>query len=257
MQYQNQNFNGEYDFRVRFHRDWKINEHLHEYSEFLYCKKGSCTVIINKQEIQLTEKQLAWISPNCVHQYDCSSAEVICAVFSNDYIPLFFNELKKRTLRATPIDVSDLSDLLENLLIMKNDDNLTICGYLNLISARVINQSTFDNVKYTDGILYQKVISYLSEHYVENITLSQIAKKFGYNEKYLSHTLHNLTGIHFRQLLTFYRLDHAKKLLRTRKEINITTIAAESGFYSINTFNRAFKEITGKSPSEYRDNYKN
>ena len=257
MEYQNQNFNGEYDFRVRFHKGWKINEHLHEYSEFLYCKKGSCTVIINKQEIQLSENQLAWISPNYVHQYDCSSAEVICAVFSNDYIPIFFNELKNRTLRATPINISDLSEILEKSLELNNEDPLTVCGYLNLIGAKVIERSTFDTIRYTDGILYQKVISYLSEHYVENITLSQIAKKFGYNEKYLSHTLHNLTGIHFRQLLTFYRLDHAKKLLRSRKNINITTIAAESGFYSINTFNRAFKEMTGKSPSEYRNNYKN
>ena len=257
MQYQNQNFNGEYDFRVRFHKDWKINEHLHEYSEFLYCKKGTCTVIINKQEIQLSEKQLAWISPNYVHQYDCSSAEAICAVFSNDYIPLFFGELKKRTLRASPIDMSDLSDIFEKLPELSNDSPLTVCGYLNLIGAKVIERSTFDNIRYMDGILYQKVVSYLSEHYVENITLSQIAKKFGYNEKYLSHTLHNLTGIHFRQLLIFYRIDHAKKLLKNRKDISITAIAAESGFYSINTFNRAFKEMTGKSPSEYRNQYKN
>ena len=257
MEYQKQNFNGEYDFRVRLHNGWKINEHLHEYSEFLYCRSGSCSVIINKEKILLSEKQLVWISPNYVHQYDCSSAEVICAVFSNDYIPLFFGELKNRTLRASPIDASDLSDAIEKLTELNNRDHLTVCGYLNLIGAKVIERSTFDSTRYMDGILYQKVISYLSEHYVENITLSQIAKRFGYNEKYLSHTLHSLTGIHFRQLLTFYRLDHAKKLLKSRKDISITAIAAESGFYSINTFNRAFKGMTGKSPSEYRNTSKN
>ena len=257
MKYQNQNFNGEYDFRARFHKDWQMNEHLHEYSELLYCKKGSCTVIINKQKIRLSEKQLAWISPNYVHQYDCSSAEAICAVFSNDYIPLFFKELGKRTLRATPIDVSDLSDVLEVLPALTCNDSLAICGYLNLIGARVIGSSAFDNGRYMDGILYQKVVTYLSEHYMENITLSGIAKKFGYNEKYLSHALHNLTGIHFRQLLTFYRIDHAKKLLKSRKDINIATIAAESGFCSINTFNRSFRSMTGKSPSEYRNGYRN
>ena len=257
MKYQIENFNGEYDFRVRFHSNWKIDEHLHEYSEFLYCKKGSCTVIINKQEIKLLEKQLAWVSPNYVHQYDCSSAEVVCAVFSNDYVPIFFNELKKRSLRATPIDVSDLSDVFEKLPSLNNGEHLTVCGYLNLIGAKVIERSEFDNTRYTDGILYQKVVSYIAEHYLENITLSQIAKKFGYNEKYLTHTLHNLTGIHFRQLLTFYRINHAKELLKSRKDINITTIATESGFYSINTFNRTFKKMTGRSPSEYRSNYKN
>ena len=100
---------------------------------------------------------------------------------------------------------------------------------------------------------YQKVISYLSEHYTENVTLSQVAKRFGYNEKYLSHTLHSLTGIHFKQLLNYYRINRAKELLKKQREMNIFTVAAESGFGAVNTFNHEFKKFTGETPREYRE----
>ena len=47
MEYQNENFNGEYDFRSRFHDGWQVKAHLHEYSELLYCENGNGTVTVN------------------------------------------------------------------------------------------------------------------------------------------------------------------------------------------------------------------
>ena len=255
MEYQNENFNGEYDFRSRFHDGWQVKAHLHEYSELLYCQNGSGTVTVNGQSICLEEKSLIWIPPNYVHQYDLASAKVVCAVFSNDLIPLFFRALNGRYFYVSAVKAEELAVILEKLYLLKKEDYLTVSGYLNLICAKVISQSAFGSMRRNDGILYQKVISYISENYTENITLSGVAQKFGYNEKYLSHSLHDLTGIHFKQLLAFYRVNHAKRLLESRKEINITTVSAESGFSSLNTFHRVFKTVTGMTPSEYRQTF--
>ena len=252
MDYQNENFNGEYDFRSGFHNGWQVRAHLHEYSELLYCCRGEGSVTANGQTILLKEKQLVWIPPNYIHSYDFENADVVCAVFSNDLIPLFFKAVADRYFCVAAIDAGEYSSVLEKFYHMKKEDYMTVSGYLNLIGALVIQKSRFEAVKPSDGILYQKVISYISKHYTENITLAHVAKNFGYNEKYLSHALHDLTGIHFRQLLTFYRLKHAKKLLEKISRENMTAIAEESGFFSMNTFNRAFKEGTGMTPSEYR-----
>ncbi len=252
MKYQNENFNGTCDFRSRFHDGWRVSEHLHEYSELLYCQKGEGTVIINGQEILLGEKQLVWIPPNYVHRYECGSAQVVCAVFSNDMIPFFFKALAGRYFCVSAVNADELSGILDRFYQLDREDYLTVSGYLNLVCAKVMKQSNFEGAKRTDGILYQKVISYLSEHYTEDVTLSKVAKKFGYNEKYLSHTLHELTGIHFRQLLIFYRINHAKQLLEKEKDKKITSVATESGFSAINTFHRTFKEMTGLTPSEYK-----
>ena len=49
------------------------------------------------------------------------------------------------------------------------------------------------------------------------------------------------------------RIERACKLLRD-KECLITEVAEKSGFKYISNFNRKFKEIVGKSPSDYRSN---
>ncbi len=252
MRYQLENFNGEYDFRCRFHDGWQIGANLHEYSELLYCKQGQGIVTVNGQALPLTTGQLIWIPPNYVHKYDFPDAQVICAVFSNDLIPLFFQVLSGRYFCVKAIDMEDLAYIPELLLTLKKGDSLRISGYLNLICHKVMATAEFETGKHNDGILYQKVISYIAEHYTEDISLAQIAKGFGYNEKYLSHTLHELTGIQFRQLLAFYRIGHAKKLLATAKNRDISDIAIDSGFSALNTFHRTFKEFTGMTPSEYR-----
>lgn len=127
-----------------------------------------------------------------------------------------------------------------------------LCGFLNLLCDRVIKNSAFDSSQASDGLLYQRVISYLSDHYTESITLKSVAARFGYNEKYLSHTLHSLIGISFRTLLPLYRIDHAKTLLSV-PEYSVSDIAYTSGFSAVNTFNRTFKAFTGITPSEYRN----
>jgi AraC-like DNA-binding protein len=60
--------------------------------------------------------------------------------------------------------------------------------------------------------------------------------------------------MNFREFLGSYRIDYAKHLLSDSKDpfIRILDVALESGFSSINSFNRCFKEVTGMTPSEYR-----
>ena len=75
MRYQSENFNGELDFRCREHFGWRIQANIHEYSECLYCRKGSGIVTVNGEVILLREKEFVWLPPNYVHQYDCEEAD--------------------------------------------------------------------------------------------------------------------------------------------------------------------------------------
>lgn len=255
MKYQSENFNGCFDFKCRAHNGWIMESHLHEYSEFLYCKKGSTDIFVNGKHIHLSEKHLVWIPPNYIHQYKQTDANLICAVFSNDFIPLFSHLTKEKRLQVSAIDFVDTYNIFDVLHTISPDNLMLISGYLNLICAKVIEQSSFEPMKQLDGVLYQKVISYLSSHFKEEISLKHLAKKFGYNEKYLSHSLHELTGVHFSKLLALYRIEHARNMLIGKPDYTISEIALSSGFTALNTFNRVFKEITGVTPSQYKNTY--
>lgn len=255
MQYQSENFNGMHDFRCRFHRGFTVERHIHEYSELLYCRRGCGTVWINEKKLLLQEKQLIWIPPNSIHQYACEEAEVICAVFSGDLIPLFLEITGGKRMRGAVTEVGDLSSVIEELPQLSTDDAaqlLRISAYLTLICAEVMEHTAFETDALSDGALYQKVISHIAAHYTEDISLKRLAERFGYNEKYLSHALHALTGVHFSSLLALYRVEHAKKHLLKEDSPSIAEIAFSSGFVSLNTFNRAFKKSTGLTPSQYR-----
>ncbi len=251
MKYQTENFNGSYDFRCRFHDEFTVERHIHEYSEFLYCMEGQGTVTVNGNSMELHGGQLIWLPPNYIHQYSFKAAKVICAVFSNDFIPLYFHTAKGRYASTVPVDVRELAYFLNKFHLLTREDKLLISGFLNLICHKVTKNITFGTQKHTDGVLYQKVISYVSEHYTEDISLKSVSARFGYNEKYLSHSLHDLTGIHFTKLLSLYRIEAAKKLLADKTQ-SIATIAMKCGFSAVNTFNRTFKQMTGITPSEYR-----
>jgi AraC-like DNA-binding protein len=249
--YQNENFGNEYDYRCRWHDEFVVNAHLHDYSELAVCKKGKCELAVRGKRYVLEENEMIFIPPNCVHEYFCKDSEIVCAVFSNDYIPLFFRELAGRSIISSPIDVSDMTSITDRLLTLVDETPIAISGCLNLICEKVLQVSSFEDRDVLDGALYQKVITYISEHYQENITLKGIAQMFGYNEKYLSASLHALTGINFRSLVSMYRVSHAKRLLESGN-YNMTEVALLSGFSAVNSFNRVFKLTVGKTPLEYK-----
>lgn len=251
MKYQLENFNGSFDFRCRYHDGFLIEQHIHQYSEFLYCKEGQGEVTVNGNSLLLRSGELIWLPPNYVHQYNFTDAKVICAVFSNDFIPLYFHVAKGRYAVTVPVEMGEYRSFLDDFYLLDKEDVFLISGYLNLICHKVTKALHFESPRHTDGILYQKVISYVAEHYAEDMTLKSIAAKFGYNEKYLSHTLHELTGIQFTKFLSLYRIDAAKKLLSHKSE-SIATIAMKCGFSAVNTFNRTFRQMMGVTPSEYR-----
>ena len=57
------------------------------------------------------------------------------------------------------------------------------------------------------------------------------------------------------QLLNEFRVKDAQKLLK-ETDASIQNIFEESGFNSITTFNRVFKELSGEAPKEYRARFR-
>jgi len=60
---------------------------------------------------------------------------------------------------------------------------------------------------------------------------------------------------HFRNFLNAWRVDEARRLLSdsVRRDEKLISIAMDSGFASLSSFNRVFRDIEGRTPSVYRD----
>lgn len=82
-------------------------------------------------------------------------------------------------------------------------------------------------------------------------TRSDMARELSVSEATLSRVINIHYNKSFPQILNEKRVEDAKRLLLDTQE-NIKIIAQEVGFNSLPSFNRAFKDVEGRSPSDYR-----
>lgn len=80
---------------------------------------------------------------------------------------------------------------------------------------------------------------------------SELARELNLTESNLSRVVNGYFQKSVPQLLNELRVKEAKVLL-AETDVEVTVISSESGFNSIATFNRVFKEIEGVSPTNYR-----
>ncbi|MGH6711728.1 MAG: helix-turn-helix domain-containing protein [Bradyrhizobium sp.] len=89
----------------------------------------------------------------------------------------------------------------------------------------------------------------------DNITIGTLATRLGIPEYKLRRLINQRLGYrNFNVFLNNHRIEEAKAALSdpTQAEVPVITIAMDAGFQSLGPFNRAFKAITGVTPTEYR-----
>lgn len=106
-----------------------------------------------------------------------------------------------------------------------------------------------------EDILARRILELMTREKVYQepaFSRADLARELRVSETILSKVINVAFGKSFPRLLNEYRVEDAKVMLGN-PEIAINVIATESGFNSLASFNRVFREITGESPSSYRN----
>jgi AraC-like DNA-binding protein/ligand-binding sensor protein len=93
---------------------------------------------------------------------------------------------------------------------------------------------------------------YIAEHQTEELSLATVARVANMSSFYFCKMFKKATGLNFTEYLSRVRVETAKKLL-LNPNARVSEVAFDSGFTSITNFNRTFKQLVGRSPSDYRD----
>ncbi len=86
----------------------------------------------------------------------------------------------------------------------------------------------------------------------ESLTIEKTAAALGITSHQLSEILNTRLQENFSTWLKKKRVAEACMLLVKKPDVKIIEISLDCGFSSLSTFNTAFRQITGCSPSEYR-----
>lgn len=120
---------------------------------------------------------------------------------------------------------------------------------LFLLCNRSFLQVIKDTVKRNE---IDVVIDYVNHNYSEDITLQKLADISGFNPSYLSRLFKEKVGKSIFETINNLRINKACKLLKNTN-LTIIEIAYTVGYNNVSFFNRYFRKIMNRSPSEYRN----
>lgn len=257
-------------------RNYKM--HWHSYGEFILVGPGKTNIYtVNQKKYSLVEGDFVLVWPMEMHGIEDADREhSIVIQFSNSFMSSLFDlqrimhfyrnlhivcinshpelaaELKKITLEMKDIFFSEESDreLRCCMLLMKFMQTLDEHRneFVPELDPKAVNG-------YTDDVMRRMMM--VTDYIKNNLTaddLSQgaMAEKAGISKDYFSRIFKNLTGMNYSKWLNTIRLEKAIELL-SQNDMTLTEVAMLSGFQSIPSFNRVFREDKGMAPGEYRN----
>src|SRR5437667_5484777 len=92
---------------------------------------------------------------------------------------------------------------------------------------------------------------FIEKHQAEPLSLGRVARVANISRHYFCKMFKKATGISFIDYLSRVRVEKSKTLL-VNPNSRISEAAFASGFQSMTNFNRAFRRIVGRSPTQFR-----
>ncbi|WP_088102970.1 helix-turn-helix domain-containing protein [Halalkalibacter urbisdiaboli] len=130
---------------------------------------------------------------------------------------------------------------IDTLDELEND----LCDFFDEI-MQYLTQPTFQTNDYGERIL-----SYLDEHYCEEIDFEEMAAEIGISYSYMRRIVYEMTGQSLIDNLNLRRIEKAKEML-VESNLTITKIASELGYNNAQSFNRFFRKFEGMTPSNFK-----
>ena len=111
------------------------------------------------------------------------------------------------------------------------------------------------NVTDAEKAIVKSIEKTLQGDFDKKFSLSVLVKMYGINMHRLTQIFFIVTGFTITHYRILQRIEAAKKLLTTTNK-SVDDIADEVGYQGGRSLEKVFKQLTGRTPTEYRDLHK-
>lgn len=252
---------------------WRYETHDHSAVELVLTLEGVVTYIIQDMVYQVRKGEVLIIPPDTPHSLSMEEG-------SSRYLYLFepdgimtMRDIKSMAMYFNkPFHLRDGSDAhvrIRELLLRVRDtyekrelmwNTACYSGILRMYAIlgqqylSGIRRRSDEGTRNMDSEVITAVMTYINNHYREELSLEDVAQFAGFSRYYFSRSFKRQTGYSFKDYLCQKRLQVAMDLL-IRSNLSMKGVAVESGFGSVATFNRVFREKKGCTPTQYRAIY--
>lgn len=242
---------GSSDYFVKeYGEDFSFPPHMHLCFELITVLDGEMNVTVDGRESVLHKGDALLIFPNQLHSLESKKSRHMLCIFSPDLVRAY----SSKTERVIPESNFFVPDgyLIEALDKISEDANLIAKkGLLYSICAAFDEKTVYIPRKSGQKGLLSGIFAFVEQNFTGECSLEEMAAQIGYDYAYLSRSFKKTTGISYVSYLNIYRLNKACYLLDNTDK-SILQCALDSGYSSLRTFNRNFKNHFGISPAEYR-----
>lgn len=251
---------------------------LHSYGPFVRNHYLFHYVISGKGMLSVTEENgssVYQIGPRSGFLIDPGRINIYCAdqKFPWEYVWVEFDGLRARELMEEaglsndhpvfhPVSDTAADKLRDEMLCLTqypdNSRPLGIIGQLYLIMDALIQGSS--NKKRLQGgklsrFYAQEALSFIEQNYTLPITVEDMANRCNLDRSYFGKVFKDMIGQSPQDFLIRYRMSKATSLL-TSTSLSIGDISIQVGYPNQLHFSRAFRNIYGMSPRQYRQQNK-
>ena len=246
--------------------------HCHSYYELFYVEAGACRFLAEDHLYDMHAGDFMLIPPQLLHytRYLFGACKRTTVFFRPEdtgsiLLSLFPFDgcfLEQLRLFQAPLPFQEtVSTLFSRMIQEEKEDDALLRALLPLQLAELFllcarhcqfPEDLPAEIHTTDQQILLAA-RFISEHYMEPITTSDIAQAASFSPNYLTRKFREAAGIGVHEYLVYVRLKQAAKDLAATRD-TITQIAFRNGFSDSNYFKDAFKKKYGLSPSQYRQN---
>lgn len=248
---------------------WEQTEPLHSYGPyarnhylFHYVISGKGLLLANEQEYTIEGGHGFLIAPGQVTTYRADEQEPW------EYAWIEFDGLRAHEALNlagisgqnpvySPASTKAGQLLQEQMLFLVNhsqDSPMRQIGYGFLFLDQLVQSSASHQAQSPRRLrdFYMKeALSFIEQHYSEDISIEDISSFCGLNRSYFSKVFRDTMGESPQGFLLHYRMARAAQLL-TESRLPISTISTMVSYPNQLHFSRAFKNVYGISPRDYR-----
>lgn len=248
--------------------------HYHPEIELVFVKTGSAKRHIGNHISEYKNGDLILLGPNLPH-YGFTErllghrSEIVVQMKSDFLGQEFFSipEMKEIQVLLQKASVGiifhdktkrEVGDLLES--ISESDPFDKLIGIINVFRKLALSKDfellNTNNptlvLRKQDNDKIDRVYSYVKDHFQDDIRLEDISRMVSMEIPSFCRYFKRVTGKTFTEFVNEFRVTYACKLI-AETDLSIAAVCFESGFNNSSHFNRLFKNTTGKTPLEYRE----
>jgi len=250
--------------------------HWHNAVEFIMPLKNEYTVTVNSKDYHVPENEVLIVPPGELHSmpaipgrrliFQCDNSilgeiSALEPVMRSLNAPILINQDMDKELhvlaKKTMLDILSLytskSELADVKIYMKVIELFMALREYQLEQQKIVMDCDDEKIdEYSEK--FGTVLKYIDTNYMYDITLEQLADVAGYSKYHFSRIFKQYNSMSYLQYINARRTK-AAELLLLDPNIPITEVAMRSGFKSLTTFNRIFKDIKHCTPTDFKKLY--